>query len=154
MNELYFFIGGFILIFIFGNLTLHLYYKRKHEKFLAFLKGKDFVIIKNAKIDIDISGGRTSYNYHKNIADVVFFKNHIFLLATSKFLKQAQPILQLSRIGNNEKFSEIWEEIQYISKMKVENKLRITGFSMRGSLRINYKIFVNLENKDFCIQDW
>lgn len=37
--------------------------------------------------------------------------------------------------------------------MKVADQLRITGFSMRGTLRINYKIFINLKSTGFDLEN-
>lgn len=82
------------------------------------------------------------------------FKTHIFLLINGKIFRQAQPILQISRIGNTEKFKDVWEEINYISKMKVENKLRISGFALRGSFKVDYKIFLDFQNKDFDLENY
>jgi len=121
---------------------------------LEFFNGKKYILIKNISTNIDASNSKSPYNYQINKADVIFFKDHIFLLVTSRFFKQAQPILQISRIGNTEKFPNIWEEVNYISKMKVEDKLRITGFSDRGSLKISYKIFLDFKNKKFDLESY
>ncbi|WP_428068758.1 hypothetical protein [Chryseobacterium gambrini] len=152
--ELYFVIGGFICLVIAGNLGTHFYYKKKHRQLLEFLKGKEFVCIKNIGIDIDASHSKTFHDYRVNKADVIFFKTHIFLLINGKIFRQAQPILQISRIGNTEKFKDVWEEINYISKMKVENKLRISGFALRGSFKVDYKIFLDFQNKDFDLENY
>lgn len=152
--EVYFAIGGLFCLLIVGNLGTHFYYKEKHRKLLEFLKGKEFVCIKNVKINIDVSHNKTFRDYQVDKADVILFKKHIFLLITGKFFKQAQPIVQISRIGNTEKFKDIWEEINYISKMKVENTLRIVGFALRGAFKVDYKIFLDFENKNFDLEQY
>ncbi|WBV53239.1 hypothetical protein [Chryseobacterium gambrini] len=148
--ELYFVIGGFICLVIARNLGTHFYYKIKHRQLLEFLKGK----IKNIGIDIEALHSNASRSYKVNKTDVIFFKTHIFLLINGKIFRQAQPILQISRIGNTEKFKDVWEEINYISKMKVENKLRINGFALRGSFKVDYKIFLDFQNKDFDLENY
>lgn len=151
MNKLYLFTGGFILIYIFGNFVSHIYYKRKHENLLKLLKGKDYILIRNTEISIEASG-KTPYKNHMNKADVIFFGEHLLLLLRSNIFRQALPVLQISRIGNPEKLPYVWEEINFISKMKVGDQFRITGFSMRGSFRIHYKIFINLKNTGFDLE--
>ncbi|WP_308003866.1 hypothetical protein, partial [uncultured Chryseobacterium sp.] len=152
--ELYFVIGGFICLVIARNLGTHFYYKIKHRQLLEFLKGKKYVCIKNIGIDIEALHSKASRSYKVNKTDVIFFKTHIFLLINGKIFRQAQPILQISRIGNTEKFKDVWEEINYISKMKVENKLRISGFALRGSFKVDYKIFLDFQNKDFDLENY
>ncbi|GAA5102330.1 hypothetical protein GCM10023210_43240 [Chryseobacterium ginsengisoli] len=151
--EIYFIFSGILCFLILGHLGVHFYNKEKHKKLLEFLNGKDYLLVKNVSTDIDVSISKSIFN-HINKANVIFFKDHIFLLVTSKIFRQAQPILQISRIGNNEKFANIWEEINYISKIKIEDKLRITGFSDRGSLKINYKIFLDFKNKNFDLESY
>jgi hypothetical protein len=152
MNELCFLIGGFILLIILRTLVSHFYYKKKQELFFRSLQGKDFIVIRNTEINIEASG-RTPYQHQMNKADIIFFNGHLFLLITGRLFRQAQPVLQISRIGNQEKFPYVWEEVNYISKMKVADQLRITGFSMRGTLRINYKIFINLKGTGFDLEN-
>jgi len=89
-----------------------------------------------------------------NKADVIFFNEHLFLLITSSLFRQAQPVLQISRIGNHEKFPYVWEEVDYISKTKVEDRIRITGFAMRGTFKINDKIFINLKDTGFDLENY
>ncbi len=38
--------------------------------------------------------------------------------------------------------------------MKVENKLRISGFALRGSFKVDYKIFLDFQNKDFDLENY
>lgn len=152
--ELYFVIVVLFCFLVIGNVGTHFYYKEKHKQLLKFLIGKEFLCIENVKIDIDVSHNKTFRGYQINKADVIFFRKHIFLLIRGKIFSQAQPILQISRIGNTEKFKDVWEEINYISKMKVENKLRISGFALRGSFKVDYKIFLDFENKDFDLENY
>ncbi|GEN74598.1 hypothetical protein [Chryseobacterium hagamense] len=152
INNLYLFTGGFILIFILGNFVSHLCYKRKHESLLKLFKGKDYILIRNTEISIEASG-KPPYKNHMNKADVIFSGEYLLLVIRSQIFVQALPVLQISRIGNYEKFPYVWEELGYISKMKVKDQLRITGFSMRGPFRINYKIFINIKNAGFDLEN-
>lgn len=147
--EIYFIISGILCLLIVGNLGIHFYNKNKHRKLLDFLNRQDYILIKNIPVNIDSSSSKSLYNYQINYADVIFFQEHIFLLITSKIFKQAQPILQISKIGNNEKFPNVWEEINYVSKLAINTKLRIIGFSERGLVKINYKILLDFTDKNF-----
>lgn len=139
---------------VIGNVGTHFYYKEKHKQLLKFLIGKEFVCIKNIGKDIEALHSKASRSYKINKTDIIFFKTHIFLLINGKIFRQAQPILQISRIGNTEKFKDVWEEINYISKMKVKNKLRVSGFALRGSFKVDYKIFLDFQNKDFDLENY
>ena len=153
-NGSIFIFGGILSLWVLRNLGTHFYNKRKHQKFLEFFNEKKYILIKNISTNIDVSKSKSPYHYQINKADVIFFREHIFLLITSKILKQAQPILQISRIGNTEKFADIWEEINYISKSKVSTINGLPLMSQRGSLKINYKIFLDFENKNFNFEQY
>lgn len=154
MMQMYFIFLGIVCFLILGNLGIHYYNTRQHKKILEFLNGQEYFVIKNVIVNIDVASSKSLYNYQINTANVIFFKNHIFLLISSKIFKQAQPILQISRIGNKEKFDNVSEEINYISKLKINNKLRITGFSERGSVKIGYKIFLDFKTTNFDLEQY
>jgi hypothetical protein len=148
--EIYLIISGIFCLLIVGNLGTHFYNKNKHRKLLEFLLNRqDYILIKNIPVNIESSSSKSLYNYQINYTDVVFFQEHIFLLTTSKIFKKAQPILQISKKGNNEKFFNVWEEINYVSKLAINTKLRIIGSSQRGLVKINYKILLDFTDKNF-----
>lgn len=99
--ELYFTIVALFCFLMIGNVGTHFYNKRKHKKLLEFLNRKDYVLIQNISTNIEVSSNKFVYN-QVNKANVIFFKDHIFLLTTSKICKIGQPTLQINRIGNNE----------------------------------------------------
>jgi len=141
----------FLCIYIFGNLGFHYFNKKKHEKFLLSLSVEDFKRIENLSIDIDVSSSKSIYNYQVNKADIILLDDHIFLLVKSKIFKIAQPILQISRIDNDEKFPYVWEEISYISKQEINQNLFIRGYAQRNSIKITYKIVIGFSQKDMDI---
>ena len=151
--EFYYIFSILISIFFAGNLTFHLYNIDKHKKLLNYLFKKDFIIIKNIESDIDTSSSKSIYNYQKNKTNVIFFNDHIFLLTKSKIFKIAQPILQISRINNDENFSWIWEEINYISMQNIDKKIRIKGFAKRGLVKIDYKIILDFNKTKFELEN-
>jgi len=132
----------FLCIYIFGNLGFHYFNKKKHEKFMLFLSGKYLKKIENTFTDIDVSSSKSIYNYQVNKADIILLDDHIFLLAKSRIFKIAQPILQISRIDNDEKFPYVWEEISYISRQEINQNLLIKGYAQRNSIKITYKIVI------------
>lgn len=68
---------------IFGNFGIHLYYKKKHEKFLESLKGRNYTLFK--KLDMEMESSSTlSFSYQFNKADVIILDNEIFLLLFTK----------------------------------------------------------------------
>lgn len=139
--EIYFLLGGFLTVFYFGgNLIFHYYYLHKHNKFLNFLSGKKIFKIQNVITNIDISSSKSIFNYQVNMATVIVFDEHIFLLIKSKYFKIAQPILEISKISSKEEFPLIWEKIYYVSKQKIGKTIRIKGYSYRNSLKIDYLI--------------
>lgn len=144
--EMYFIFGGMICFFIFGNLGIHLYYKKKHEKFLDFLKGKDFALFKNLDMEME-SFGKLGYRYQYNKSDVVILDNEIFLLLFNKPLRQAQPILQIS--NSNIIFDQITKKIPFDSKFRVQDKLRIQGNFGEGIASGKYKIFLDFSKTSF-----
>ncbi|MCW3167352.1 hypothetical protein OMO38_02315 [Chryseobacterium sp. 09-1422] len=145
--EIYLAFGTLIFLFILGNLAFHNYNKNKHEKFLASLSGKGFIKLNSINTDIDISSSNSIYNYQINKSTIILLNDHIFLLIKSKIFNVAQPILQISRIENRENFAYIWEKINYISKQKADDKIRIKGYSKRGLAKIDYRIILDFSGK-------
>jgi len=109
---------------------------------MLFLSGKYLKKIENTFTDIDVSSSKSIYNYQVNKADIILLDDHIFLLAKSRIFKIAQPILQISRIDNDEKFPYVWEEISYISRQEINQNLLIKGYAQRNSIKITYKIVI------------
>lgn len=144
--EIYFIFGAMVSFFIFGNLGIHLYYKKKHEIFLDSLKGKDFTLIKNLDMEME-SSGKIGYRYQFNKSDVVILENEIFLLLFNKPIKQAQPILQIS--NSNFVSDNISKKITFDSKFRVQGKLRIQGTFGKGITSEKYKIFLDFNKTDF-----
>lgn len=147
--EIYLAFGTLIFLFTIGNLAFHNYNKNKHEKFLASLSGKGFIKLNSINTDIDISSSNSIYNYQINKSTIILLNDHIFSLIKSKIFKVAQPILQISRIENRENFAYVWEEITYISKQKVDDKIRIKGYSKRGLAKIDYRINLDFSEKKY-----
>lgn len=139
--------GTLIFLFILGNLEFHNYNKNKHEKFLASLSGNGFIKLNSINIDIDISSSNSIYNYQINKSTIILLNDHVFLLIKSKIFNVAQTILQISRIENKENFAYVWEKINYISKQKVDDKIRIKGYSKRGLAKIDYTIILDFSGK-------
>lgn len=135
-----------ISFFIFGNLGIHLFYKKKHEKFLDSLKGKNFTLIKNLNMEME-SSGKLGYKYQFNKSDVVILENEIFLLLFNKPLRQAQPILQIS--NSNFAYDNISKKISFDSKFRVQGKLRIQGTFGKGIASGKYKIFLDFNKSNF-----
>lgn len=143
---MYFIFGGIICFFIFGNLGIHLYYKKQHEKFLDSLKGENFTLIKNLDMEME-SSAKLGYSYQFNKSDVVILENEIFLLLFNKPLRQAQPILHIS--NSNAIFPGISRKMSFESKFRVQGKLRIKGSFGEGIIKGNFKIFLDFNDKDF-----
>jgi hypothetical protein len=138
--EMYFIFGGMICFFIFGNLGIHLYYKKQHERFLDSLKGKNFTLIKNLDMEME-SSGKLGYRYQFNKSDVVILENEIFLLLFNKPLRQAQPILQIS--NSNILFENIAKKIPF------DSKFRVQGTFGNGITSGKYKIFLDFGKTGF-----
>ncbi|MBW7674572.1 hypothetical protein [Chryseobacterium chendengshani] len=144
--EMYFIFGVMISFFIFGNLGIHLFYKKKHKKFLDSLKGKNFTLIKNLNMEME-SSGKLGSSYQFNKSHVVILENEIFLLLFSKPFKQAQPILQIS--NSNIVYDNISKKISFDSKFRVQGKLRIQGTFGKGITSGKYKIFLDFNKSNF-----
>lgn len=143
-------IFGTIICLIFaGKLAFHYYNKNKEKIFLESLSGKNIIRLNDIDTDIDVSSSKSLYNYQINKSTIILLDNHIFLLTRSKIFNVAQPILQISKIGNNENFPCVWEEINYISKQQVDYKIKIKGFSKRRLTKINYRIILDFTDTKF-----
>lgn len=147
--EIYLIFGIIIFIIFAGKLVSHYHNKNKEERFLESLSGKKIVKLSDIDTDIDVSSSKSVCNYQINKSTIILLDNHIFLLTRSKIFNIAQPILQISKIGNNENFPCVWEEINYISKQQVDYKIRIKGFSKRGLAKIDYRIILDFTNTKF-----
>ncbi|GAB0156982.1 hypothetical protein CHRYSEOSP005_22500 [Chryseobacterium sp. Alg-005] len=144
--EIYFIIGGMLCFFVFGNLGIHLYFKKKHQQFLESLKGKEFIWIKSINMEME-SSGKLGYRYLFNKADVVILDDEIFLLIFNKPIRQAQPILQISNTHNI--FPYVSKKIAFDSKFIEKGKLKIKGSFGAGLTSGKYTVFLNFNNKDF-----
>lgn len=131
---------------IFGNFGIHLYYKKKHEKFLESLKGRNYTLFK--KLDMEMESSSTlSFSYQFNKADVIILDNEIFLLLFTKPFRGAQPILQIS--NSDENFLYVSRKTPFDSKFMVNGKLRIMGSFRQSKLGVRYKIFLDFNKTDF-----
>jgi hypothetical protein len=144
--EIYFIFAGMLCFAIFGNLGIHLYYKRKHENFLRTLKGKNYTLFQKLDMEME-SSTKLSFSYQFNKTDVIILDNEIFLLIFTKPFKQAQPILQIS--NSNEIFPFVSRKIPFDSKFRVNGKLRIMGSFGSDIANGKYKIFIDFNKTDF-----
>ncbi|REC46900.1 MULTISPECIES: hypothetical protein [Chryseobacterium] len=53
MNESQFFIGGFILIFIFGNIFVYFLNKNKQKRFYDFIRDREYTLVRNVETEIE-----------------------------------------------------------------------------------------------------
>ncbi len=144
--EIYFIIGGMLSFFIFGNLGIHFYFKRKHKQFLESLEGKDFILIEKVNMEMT-SFGKLSFRHQFSKADVIILKDEIFFLIFNKPFPQAQPILQISNTNNI--FPHVSKKIRFDSKFRENGKLRIKGSFGEGITSGEYKILLDFNNKNF-----
>ncbi|MFP3595282.1 hypothetical protein [Chryseobacterium sp. SIMBA_029] len=147
--EMYYIFAGMFCFFIFGNLGIHLYYKKMHQKLIESLKGKNYILFKNVDMEMD-SSGKLAFSYQRNKADIIILDNEIFILLFNKPLRQAQPILQIS--NSNETFPFISRKISFDSKFGVNGKLRIQGTFGQGITSGKYKIFLDFNTIDFDLE--
>ncbi|MCF2219080.1 MULTISPECIES: hypothetical protein [Chryseobacterium] len=79
MNESQLFIGGIILIFIFGNIFVYFLNKNKQKRFFDFIRDREYTLVRNVEAEIE---GYSKISYRK--ADIVFLDDEIFILTINK----------------------------------------------------------------------
>ncbi|MFZ4928677.1 hypothetical protein [Chryseobacterium sp. Mn2064] len=144
--EIYYFIFAIICFVIFGNLGIHLYYKRKHKDFIESLKGKKYTLFKKLNMEME-SIGKVGFKYQFNTADVVFLDDSIFILLSVRPFGMAQPILQIS--NNSDIFPSISRKFSYDSKNNENGKLKIKGRFGQGMTGGTYTIWINFKSTGF-----
>lgn len=139
MNESQLFIGGFILIFIFGNIFVYFLNKNKQKRFYDFIRDREHTLVRNVETEIEgysKLGAKISYTK----GDIVFLNEEIFILTINK------PIIQLTK--SYEDFPGVFYKYSYDTKQKVKERLEIRNSS--GSIKVN----LNLKNKDFALENY
>ncbi|MEC3876328.1 hypothetical protein [Chryseobacterium salviniae] len=144
--EMYFILSAMVCFFIFGNLAIHLHYKKKHQTFLQSLKGKQYMLFKKLDMEME-SVGKLGYRYQFNKADIVILDQEIFILLFTKPFGMAQPILHIS--NSDKVFQHIPKKIRFDSKFRVNGKLRIKGSFGQGFMCAQYKILIDFNKVDF-----
>ena len=139
MNKSQLFIGGIILIFIFGNIFVYFLNKNKQKRFFDFIRDREYTLVRNVEAEIEgYSKLGTKISYRK--ADIVFLDDEIFILTINK------PIIQLTK--SYEDFPEVFYKYSYDAKQKVKERLEI--MNSNGSIKVN----LNLKNKDFDLENY
>lgn len=134
MNNLFFFIGGFLLLWIATNTAIYFYLKYKRKLFFEYIKDKKYTLVPNIETEIEgYSKFGSKISYRK--ADIIFLEENIFLCSFNK------PIIQLTK--NQDFFPNIHYKYTYNSKTRLEDRLEIKNTD--GSL----KIYLNFKNKNF-----
>ncbi|WP_294317897.1 hypothetical protein [uncultured Chryseobacterium sp.] len=139
MEGLYFFIGGFILIFIFGNIFIYFLNKDKHRRFFNFIRDRKYDVIKNVEAEIkgySKLGAKISYRK----GNIVFLEDEIFIISLNK------PIIQLTK--DQENFPGVFCKFCYDFKAKVKQRLEIKNSN--GSIKVN----LNFKNTGFDLENY
>ncbi len=145
MNDLYFFIGGIVLLLIAVKTAAYFYIQYKWKVFFSYIKDRKYILFKNVETEIEgYSKLGSKITYRK--ADIVFLENDIFILAYYK------PILQ---IGNeNNIFPSVFQRWDYESKTKINDRLEIKGKLTQSFLNGNYKVYLNFKGKNFDLEKY
>ncbi|WP_294238576.1 hypothetical protein [uncultured Chryseobacterium sp.] len=139
MEGFYFFIGGFILIFIFGNIFIYFLNKNKHKRFFNFIRDRKYDIIRDVETEIEAYsklGAKISYRK----GDVVFLDDEIFIISFNK------SIIQLTK--SQENFRGVFYKYSYDLKQKVKERLEIKNSN--GSIKVN----LNFKNTGFDLENY
>ncbi|MFC3157675.1 hypothetical protein SAMN05443633_1049 [Chryseobacterium arachidis] len=137
MNNLYFFIGGFVLLWIAINTVIYFFLKYKRRLFFEYIKDRKYILLPNIETEIEgYSKFGSKISYRK--ADIIFLEDNVFLCTFNK------PIIQLTK--NQDFFPSIYCRYTYDSKIKIKNRLQIKNSD--GSL----KIYLNFKNKNFDLE--
>ncbi len=151
---------------VFGNLGIHLYFKKKRENVIENLNGINYEMINNIVTHIS-KKNRFSISYQRKKSDVVFYENNILILPynATKLFKQYQPSLQYSFSKTEKKIDGISTTIEIESIMQKENKIKLSHQGIGGIL--NGKMTTELEftatginlyeiinNNKYAIQQW
>ena len=134
--NLYFLIGGFVLLWILINLIIYLFNRHKHNIFLNYIHERKYTIVKDVETETEgYSKFGSKITYRKS--DIIFLDEEIFILRLNK------PIIQLSK--SDEIFPSIFYKFKYNSKVKINDRLQIKNSD--ESLKVN----LNFKNKDFDV---
>ena len=134
--NLYFLIGGFVLLWILINLIIYLFNRHKHNIFLNYIHERKYTIVKDVETETEgYSKFGSKITYRKS--DIIFLDEEIFILRLNK------PIIQLSK--SDEISPSIFYKFKYNSKVKINDRLQIKNSD--ESLKVN----LNFKNKDFDV---
>jgi len=141
-TELYFVIGGIILTVILLNVIIYFYLKYTRKIFFDYIKNRNYILIEKAEINIE--------SYSKLSSKIVYRKSDIILLDDEVFiLTFNKPLVQISK--GSEYFPSIFQKFVYDVKLKDNDFLKFEGklniFDSNG----NFKISINLRNKNIDI---
>ncbi len=139
MEGFYFFIGGFILVFIFGNIFIYFLNKNKNRRFFNFIRYRKYDVIKNVEAEIEgYSKLGTKISYRKGT--IIFLDDEIFIIPFNK------SIIQLTK--SQENFPGVFFKYSYNLKQKVKERLEIKNSN--GSI----KVYLNLKNTGFDLENY
>lgn len=147
MNHIYILIIGFVILFGSLNTILYFYFKYRRKILFNFLQTKDYILVEKVETDIErYSKIGNKFFYRKS--DIVFFEDEIFIISYT----YNKPIIQ---IGNGEKkFPGVFQKWNYEFKSKINNRLEIKGIYHDSWIDGNYKIYLNLKNKNFDLEGY
>ncbi|TBM98524.1 hypothetical protein EYD45_16385 [Hyunsoonleella flava] len=151
---------------VFGNLGIHLYFKKKREKVIENLNGINHKIANN--IVTHISGkSRLNISYQRKKSDVVFYENNILILPynATKLFKQYQPSLQYSFSKTENKIDGISTQIRIENLMQKENKIKLfhkgIGGILNGKMETELEFPLNetdlkelISKNKYAVQQW
>lgn len=140
-TELYFGIGGILLICLLINLIIYLYLKYKRKIFFDYIKNRKYTLIEKTETNIE-SYSKISSKLVYRKSDILFLDDEIFILTFNK------PILQISKSSEN--FPSIFQKFVYETKLKDNDFLKIEG-KFYTPIEGNFKISINLKNKNIDI---
>ncbi len=139
MEGFYFFIGGFILVFIFGNIFIYFLNKNKNRRFFNFIRYRKYDVIKNVEAEIEgYSKLGTKISYREGT--IIFLDDEIFIIPFNK------SIIQLTK--SQENFPGVFFKYSYNLKQKVKERLEIKNSN--GSI----KVYLNLKNTGFDLENY
>ncbi|MCS3528884.1 hypothetical protein [Chryseobacterium sp. JUb7] len=145
MNDFYILIIGFVTVFISVNAVLYFYLRNQHKKFFNYIKNRNYILIDKVETDIErYSKINTKLLYRKS--NIVFLDDEIFILTHNK------STIQIGK--SQEIFPGVFKRFTYQSKRKVNYRLEIKGTFNEVFIEGDYKIYLNLKDKNFDLEEY